>query len=157
MLHAPWLRRSNSRPRLTTNSRRKRRSLRHQLAGERLEDRRLLAVVTWDGGGGNNNWNTAANWDTDTLPGPGDDVVIADVAPDISIYHSTGTTSINSLNTAESLRILGGTFEIADTSTIDGDLTLGSSSSMRFSMVMATSPSTVCSLGPGARCKEMAS
>lgn len=133
MLQAPWHRRLNSRSRLTHSGRRKRQSLRHRLTAERLEDRRLLAVVTWDGGGGNLNWNTAANWDTDTLPGPGDDVVIADVAPDISIFHSSGTTSINSLTSAESLRILGGTFEIADTSSIGGDFSLGSSSSARLS------------------------
>jgi len=41
-------------------------------------DRRVsaeaLITKTWDGGGATNNWNDAANWSGDTLPGSGDDV-----------------------------------------------------------------------------------
>ncbi|MCR9294671.1 MAG: hypothetical protein NXI32_18290, partial [bacterium] len=96
---------------------------------ERLEDRRLLAVVNWDGGGGDLNWNNPANWDTDQLPGVGDDVVIADIAPDIAIVHSSGTTSINSLVSDEALVISGGTLEIATTSAINDNLSLSGSSS----------------------------
>lgn len=33
------------------------------------------ATITWDGGGGDNDWSTAANWSTDTVPGSGDYVV----------------------------------------------------------------------------------
>ena len=43
---------------------------------ERLEDRRLLATVVWDGGGDGSQWDIAANWAGDVLPGPGDDVVL---------------------------------------------------------------------------------
>ena len=35
-------------------------------------------VLTWDGGGGDSNWATAANWDTDSVPGAGDTVNISD-------------------------------------------------------------------------------
>ena len=28
------------------------------------------ATRTWDGGGGDNNWSTAANWSSDTVPVP---------------------------------------------------------------------------------------
>jgi hypothetical protein len=35
---------------------------------ESLEARRLLAVHTWTGAGADNNWSTAANWDTNTVP-----------------------------------------------------------------------------------------
>lgn len=34
------------------------------------------ATKTWDGGGGDGLWMTAANWDGDSLPGSGDDVVL---------------------------------------------------------------------------------
>ena len=34
------------------------------------------AVITWDGGGGDGQWNTAANWAGDVIPGAGDDVVL---------------------------------------------------------------------------------
>ncbi len=36
----------------------------------------FAATVTWDGGAGTPNWGDAANWDTNTLPGISDDVVI---------------------------------------------------------------------------------
>ena len=32
-------------------------------------------TVTWDGGGQDGKWFTQANWDMDTLPATGDDVV----------------------------------------------------------------------------------
>src|SRR5215470_11389656 len=60
---------------------------------ERLEDRTLLAVATWDGEGvlrdsqGNiirqadhTSWEDNLNWVDNVLPAPGDDVVIPDVA-----------------------------------------------------------------------------
>src|SRR5262245_14360908 len=61
---------------------------------ERLEDRHLLATVTWDGDAGDNNWQTAANWSNDSLPTTGDDVVIDVPSSDITITHASGTTSI---------------------------------------------------------------
>jgi hypothetical protein len=33
------------------------------------------ATKTWDGGGATNNWNVPANWNSDTLPNAGDDLV----------------------------------------------------------------------------------
>ena len=37
---------------------------------ERLEERRLLATIAWDGGGGSNHdWFAAANWVGDQMPG----------------------------------------------------------------------------------------
>ena len=43
---------------------------------EWMEPRTLLSAVTWTGGGGDNNWDTAANWSTDSVPTSGDDVTI---------------------------------------------------------------------------------
>ena len=43
---------------------------------ERLEDRTLLATVTWDGGGVLNNWSDPLNWDKDAIPGEADTAVI---------------------------------------------------------------------------------
>lgn len=39
------------------------------------------ASYTWDGGGGDNNWSTAANWSSDTVPG----------ASDIAVFDGTST------------------------------------------------------------------
>ncbi len=34
------------------------------------------ATITWDGGGGDSSWHNPRNWNSDVLPGPGDDVVL---------------------------------------------------------------------------------
>ncbi|MEM7560918.1 MAG: hypothetical protein AAF394_17480, partial [Planctomycetota bacterium] len=49
-----------------------------RLFGERLEDRRMLATVTWDGGiaGDGTDWHVADNWAGDQLPGETDDVIV---------------------------------------------------------------------------------
>jgi hypothetical protein len=44
---------------------------------EALESRRLLALVSWDGGGDRLNWFDPLNWSADTLPGADDAVEIA--------------------------------------------------------------------------------
>jgi hypothetical protein len=51
---------------------------------ESLEDRRLLAVITWDGEAGTTDWHDEANWSTNTVPGPSDDVQLDAVAVHIS-------------------------------------------------------------------------
>src|SRR5262245_57132777 len=41
---------------------------RHYPQVEQLEPKVMPATYTWDGGGANNNWSTAQNWTTDTVP-----------------------------------------------------------------------------------------
>lgn len=36
----------------------------------------FAATVAWDNGGGDNSWQTATNWDNDTVPGAADDITI---------------------------------------------------------------------------------
>ena len=81
------------------------------------------ATVTWDGGGLDFNWNNPANWDTDALPGSTDAVII-DVVGDITVTHSSGTTSIYSLSSEEALVLSGGSFAITGASTANSTLTL---------------------------------
>ena len=51
-----------------------RKSARRLLLGpERLEDRRVLATITWTNAAGGD-WNLAANWDLNRLPAAIDDV-----------------------------------------------------------------------------------
>ncbi|WP_297809321.1 autotransporter domain-containing protein [uncultured Methylophaga sp.] len=56
-------------------------------------------TVTWDSGGADNNWSTAANWDTDTVPVDGDDLVFTGageiINPDTD---SAGFNNINNLS-----------------------------------------------------------
>src|SRR5687768_10998199 len=83
------------------------------------------ATVSWDGGGGNNSWHTAANWSGNVVPGLNDDVLI-DVPGDISVVHSTGSTTVRSLQCQEGFQLAGGTLTVtAGASTVNGALRLG--------------------------------
>jgi len=53
------------------------------------------ATVSWVGGSGD--WSTAANWSKGALPGPIDDVVISPTNTAITVTHSSGSDTINSL------------------------------------------------------------
>ncbi len=75
---------------------------------EQLEQRQLLATITWDGGAATNSWHDAANWSTDTLPGPNDDVVINDPSAALTIQHTGFTTTVKSINNFEGLALSGG-------------------------------------------------
>src|SRR4051812_15629967 len=44
---------------------------------ERLEQRTLLAAVSWTGAAGDNLWTTGGNWSGNAAPGPLDDVQIS--------------------------------------------------------------------------------
>ena len=108
--------------------RRGRRSGSTQLASELLETRALLAVISWDGGAGTSNWGDAANWSAnlsglDELPRASDDVLIGSEFAAVTIS-SGGSVSINNLTSEASLAIVGGTFSIANTSTVARDLSL---------------------------------
>ena len=87
-----------------------------------MEPRTLLSAVTGTGGAGDNNWDTAANWNTDSVPGSADDVTI-DIAANV-VHSDDVSDSINSLTSAEPLTISGGTLSIASASTIGGALTI---------------------------------
>ena len=63
-----------------------------------------MTSVYWDGGGDGTSWSDAANWSADTLPGPGDDVLI-DAAGDVTIDHSNMNNTIRGLSCNESLEI----------------------------------------------------
>ncbi len=101
-----------------------------RLSLEFLEDRRLLALVTWDGEGNNFDWNTAANWSTNALPGAADDVVISP-GELITVSHSSGVTSVRSVKSTAHLQILGGTFTVAAASQVDGQFVLGAGATLR--------------------------
>lgn len=53
-----------------------------------------MALRTWDGGAVNDFWNLPDNWDSNTLPDPGDDIQIA---------AGFGTTIFNGANPLLSL------------------------------------------------------
>src|SRR5258708_1253276 len=61
---------------------------------ELLEDRLAPATVSWDGGpaGTGTNWNTAANWVGDVLPGSGDTAQIGAAFAGVTISTSVNVT-----------------------------------------------------------------
>ena len=84
--------------------------------------------VCWDGGGGNTNWNTAANWTGDLLPGI-NDIAFLNLVAGVTVDHSSGTNSIKGLNSDANngLIISGGSLTLNDpatTSTLNGPLSL---------------------------------
>jgi len=105
---------------------------------EPLEQRRLPAVITWDGGGGNLYWGDPLNWDTDALPGPWDDVVIPamddEMSPPILLQEPPDQQSgdepepfvawINSLRSESSLTIDEGSLAVRQYEQVSGDLWL---------------------------------
>jgi hypothetical protein len=79
---------------------------------QHLEPRQLLAAISWDGGGGDLSWHNPLNWSGDVLPGPDDDVSI-NIPGASTISHSSGSTSIRSLTSAEPLSITGSEILVA--------------------------------------------
>jgi hypothetical protein len=85
---------------------------------EALESRQMLAVVVWDGGptGTATDFNTAANWVGDVLPGPADTAVINTAGN--AITFSSGTRTITNLETSRDMQFSGGSLVTSGTNTI---------------------------------------
>lgn len=66
---------------------------------EMLEDRRMLAIVAWDGGGDGTSWDQAINWDGDVLPGIDDDVLIDVADQDVTVRIDSADSWKNSTPT----------------------------------------------------------
>lgn len=57
----------------------------------------FAATRTWDGGGSDDNWSTATNWDTDTAPVNGDDIVFTLANSDINSTNDFSNLTVNSI------------------------------------------------------------
>jgi RHS repeat-associated protein len=90
---------------------------------ERLEGRCLLTAVSWTGAGDGTSWTNPANWSTNALPGPADDVTIS-ISGNPTIQISSGIQSINSLVTSDLVKLTGGTLQVGTTAQIGANLTL---------------------------------
>ncbi|MFO1064114.1 MAG: hypothetical protein U0892_09650 [Pirellulales bacterium] len=94
-------------------------SRRRKLGLESLEDRSLLAVVTWDGGAGSLNFGDALNWSDDTAPSAVNDYVIPDLVGtptiDIAVGDVRSLVSVEKIGVSSSLRV-------SATSTVFGGL-----------------------------------
>src|SRR6516162_3671315 len=63
---------------------------------EPLEERILMAVVTWNALGDGSSWSDPHNWSTGAVPGATDDVVI-NSSPASTVQYSGGATTVLSL------------------------------------------------------------
>lgn len=81
------------------------------------------AAITWTGGAGTNSWHAAGNWDLNRVPAAGDDVVVPDMTPNVTVTYSTGNTTISSLTSVEAFTLSGGTLTIDAASTLNGAFT----------------------------------
>jgi RHS repeat-associated protein len=80
---------------------------------EPLEERVLLATVTWTNPAGGD-WDTAGNWSTGTLPKSGDDVVIGTLNSGASVTHAQTTTSaVKSITADGPITLSQGTLQVS--------------------------------------------
>ena len=82
-------------------------------------------TVAWDGGGDGASWHDPLNWNTDTLPGGDDDVVIQVAAsPTIRFTDTTGTVAVKSMNLSEAMVLSGGKLTVTTSATANAELTI---------------------------------
>jgi hypothetical protein len=91
---------------------------------EELEDRNLLATISWVNPT-SGNWDNPANWSTGKVPGRGDDVVIQTASTATITIEDSDSVSVHSLTTGakDTLAITGGTLVLAADSNLGGALT----------------------------------
>ena len=104
---------------------------------EILESRLLLSTVSWIGAG-SGSWNTAGDWSTNTIPQPGDDVIISQSG---SIQVTlTGNATVHSIAvTGDTLSVSGGTLTVAANSSINASSTLVLSNSATLTLAAGAS------------------
>lgn len=81
----------------------------------------VASAVYWDGDAGDFVWSNPLNWNTDTLPGIGDDVVVS-VPADITVQIN-GNVSVQSIHSEESLNLDQSALTITAGSTVNGSFT----------------------------------
>src|ERR1017187_5075891 len=79
------------------------------------------ATVTWVGGSGD--WNTATNWSTGLLPGTNDNVVIG-AGASITVTHSSGTHTVNSVQSQQAVVLSGGSLTASNSVQVNNTFTL---------------------------------
>ncbi|MGO9915353.1 MAG: hypothetical protein ACLQIB_11655, partial [Isosphaeraceae bacterium] len=90
---------------------------------EPLERRVVLSPVSWINPNGGD-WDTAANWSSDAVPGASDDVTIS-IAVSNPITHSSSQSDfVDSITSSDPIVLSGGSLSIANASTFSNTVTL---------------------------------
>lgn len=91
----------------------------------------FAGTVVWTGAGDGTNWNQAANWTGNVVPGPADNAVIDVPASTPSIFISGGTISLRSLQNREGLVLAGGSLVVTGgVSSVEGPVFLAPGSTV---------------------------
>jgi len=102
---------------------------------ETLETRENPAIIQWTNPFGGD-WNNPANWDLGRLPAAQDDVII-DVPGAVTITHSSGNTTVQSIQSQEALVLNGGVLDVNGPMHVAGGISF-SSATLRDAIVSAS-------------------
>src|SRR5277367_5462814 len=96
---------------------------------QQLEDRQMLAAVSWNGGA-TGNWDVAANWSNNAVPTSTADVTISTTGSATVTIKSGDAESVHSLviGSNDSLSFTGGSLTVAAGLTSGGTITVGPTS-----------------------------
>ncbi|MFI5455338.1 MAG: Ig-like domain-containing protein [Isosphaerales bacterium] len=82
-------------------------------------------ISTTDG-----DWGDPGNWSTGAVPQPTDDVFINPLSGSLTVTHSSGDSTVHSLNSTQALVLSGGSLTVTAPSDIQGALTVGPGASL---------------------------
>ena len=110
---------------------------------EVLEERALLATVTWIGASGN--WNDGFNWSTGSSPGPLDDAIIPDLLGTQIITIQPSGADVQSITSQEEVRMFGaGGIRVTQASAFNAGFNItGGSGSLRGGGVITISGTSI--------------
>ncbi len=99
---------------------------------ERLEERRVLATVVWDGGGGDFQWGNDLNWSTDAQPQLVDDVEIGSIGSPVQVNVPVSIATIDAavgivVGGLTSFQVVTGNFAGGFSVTASNSINLGTS------------------------------
>ena len=98
------------------------------------------ATATWVGGSGD--WNTAANWSTGSLPGTNDNVVIG-AGASITVTHSSGTHTVQSVQSQQAFVLSGGSLTVSNTVQVNNAFTLSGGTLVNATVLQGTNSASI--------------
>ena len=108
-----------------------------RLNWEQLENRRLLATVTWINTNGGD-WDTASNWNANRVPGSGDDVIIPASITHTVTHGSPQSDTVHSITAQSPLSLSAGSLDVTTTLSASS-FTLSSTGTLKDAEVTAGS------------------